>query len=40
MTSHVEQHTILFPVYIDKEAFQSMAEDEMLIRNHNLAGMC
>ena len=29
-----EQYTILLPVYMDKEAFQPMAEDGMLICNH------
>ena len=29
-----EQYSILFPVYLSKEAFQSMAEDGMFIRNH------
>ena len=35
MAAHVEQYTILFPVYMDKEAFQSVAEDKMLICNHD-----
>ena len=35
MATRVEQYTIPFPVYIDKEAFQSVAEDGMLIRNHD-----
>ena len=30
-----EQYTISLPVYMDKEAFQPVADDGMLIRNHN-----
>ena len=30
-----EQYSISFPVYMNKEAFRSMAEDGMLIRNHD-----
>ena len=29
------QYSIPFPVYMDKEAFQPVTEDEMLIRNHD-----
>ena len=35
MAARIEQYTIPFPVYMDKEAFLSVAEDEMLIRNHD-----
>ena len=35
MAARVEQYSIPFPVYMNKEAFQSMAEDGMLIRNHD-----
>ena len=35
MVAHVEQYTISFLVYMDKEAFQLVAEDGMLIRNHD-----
>ena len=30
-----KQYTILFLVYMDKEDFQHVANDWMLIRNHN-----
>ena len=30
-----EKHTIPFPIYMDKEAFQLVAEDGMLICNHD-----
>ena len=30
----LEQYSILLPVYIDKENFQPMADDGMLIHNH------
>ena len=33
--AHVEQYSIPFPVYMDKEAFQPVVEDGMLIRNHD-----
>ena len=35
MATPVELNTIPLPVYMDKEAFQSVAEDGMLIRNHD-----
>ena len=35
MVARAEQYTIMFPVYMDKEAFQSVAEDRMLTRNHD-----
>ena len=35
VTTRTEQYTILFFVYMDKEAFQSMADDRMLIHNHD-----
>ena len=35
MTTRAEQYSILFPIYMNKEAFHSVAEDEMLIRNHD-----
>ena len=35
VVARVEQYYISFPVYMNKEAFQSVAEDEMLIRNHD-----
>ena len=35
MAARVEQHTIPLLVYMDKEAFQLVAEDGMLIRNHD-----
>ena len=31
----IEQYSILFLVYMNKETFQSMAEDKMLIHNHD-----
>ena len=31
----VEQYSIPFPVYMNKEDFQSVAEDEMFIHNHD-----
>ena len=35
VAARVEQYSILFPVYMKKKAFQSVAEDRMLIRNHD-----
>ena len=35
MAARVEQYSISFLVYMNKEAFQSMDKNEMLIRNHN-----
>ena len=35
MVARVEQYTIRFPVYMDKKAFQSVAEDGMFIYNHD-----
>ena len=35
MAARLEQYTILFPVYMDKDAFQLVAEDEMHIRYHD-----
>ena len=35
VAARTEKYSIPFPVYIDKEAFQSVAEDEMLIRNND-----
>ena len=34
VAAHAEQYTISLPVYMDKEAFRSVAEDKMLIHNH------
>ena len=34
-TARVEQYSISFPSYLDGETFQHVAEDGMLIRNHN-----
>ena len=34
VVARVEQYTIPFPIYMDNEAFQSVAEDGMFIRNH------
>ena len=35
VVARAEQYTIPFPIYMDKEAFQSVVEDRMLIRNHD-----
>ena len=35
MVARAEQYSISFPGYLDKETFQRVAEDGMLIRNHN-----
>ena len=35
MVARAKQFTIPFPVYMDKEAFQSVVEDGKLIRNHD-----
>ena len=35
MTACSEQYSILLPVYMDKEDFQPVSDDGMLIRNHN-----
>ena len=35
MAACTEQYTILFPIYMDKEAFMSVAEDGILNRNHD-----
>ena len=35
VAARTEQYTISFPIYMDKEAFQSVAEDEMPICNHD-----
>ena len=35
MVARSEQYTISVPVDMDKNAFQPMAEDRMLIRNHD-----
>ena len=35
VAAHIEQYTILLHVYMDKEAFHPVAEDGMLIRNHD-----
>ena len=35
VVARADQYTIPFPVYMDKEAFQLVAKDEMLIRNHD-----
>ena len=35
VASRSEKYTIMFPTYMDKEAFQAMANDGMFIRNHN-----
>ena len=31
----VEQYSISLPIYMDKEDFQLVVDDGMLIRNHN-----
>ena len=35
MTAHLEKYSIMLPVYIDKENLQLVADDGMLICNHN-----
>ena len=35
MAARLERYTIPLIVYMDKEAFQPMVEDGMLICNHN-----
>ena len=35
VVARLEQYTILLPVYMDKEDFQLVADDGMLIHNHN-----
>ena len=35
VAARAEQYSIPFPAYLSKEAFQSVAEDEMFIRNHD-----
>ena len=35
MAAHAEQYSIPFPGYMDRETFQRVAKDEMLIRNHD-----
>ena len=35
MAARVEQYFIPFPVYMNKEAFQSVVEDGTFIRNHD-----
>ena len=35
MAACIEQYSIPFPAYLSKKAFQSVAEDEMFIRNHD-----
>ena len=35
MVAYSKQYTIPLPIYMDKEGFQAMADDGMLIRNHN-----
>ena len=35
VAARAEQYSISFPVYINKEAFQWVAEDGMHIRNHD-----
>ena len=35
MAAHIEQYSIPFLVYMNKEAFQLVAEDGMFIRNHD-----
>ena len=35
VATHAEKYSIPFPVYMNKEAFQMVAEDRMLIRNHD-----
>ena len=35
VVAHSEQYTIPIPVYMDKEAFQPVANDRILIHNHN-----
>ena len=33
--AHVEKYSISFPVYMNKEAFQSVVQDRMFIHNHD-----
>ena len=35
VAARIEQYSIPFPIYMDRETFQLMVEDGMLIRNHN-----
>ena len=35
VAARAEQYSIPFPAYLSKEAFQSVAEDGMFIRNHD-----
>ena len=35
VAARVKQYSIMFPIYLSKKAFQSVAEDVMFIRNHN-----
>ena len=35
VAARVEQYTIPLPIYMDKEVFQSVTEDGMLILNHD-----
>ena len=35
VVARAEQYSFSFPVYMNKEAFQLVAEDGMLIRNHD-----
>ena len=35
MAACVEQYSIPLPIYMDKEDFQPMTDDGMLICNHN-----
>ena len=35
MSARLEQYTIPLPIYMEKDAFQLVADDGMLIRNHN-----
>ena len=35
VAARADQYSILFPGYMDRETFQHVAKDGMLIRNHN-----
>ena len=35
VAAYSEQYSIMLPIYIDKEDFQPVSDDEMFIRNHN-----
>ena len=35
VAAHVEEYSVPFPGYLDRKFFQRVAEDGMLIRNHD-----